>query len=234
MFTFLGIAFLIGMSHALEADHVAAVSAMASGQRKMSSIVRIGAAWGMGHTITLLIFAGISLSLGLAINEYLASWLELFVGVMLMGLGGHVLYRLVKDRIHFHIHKHADNQSHFHAHSHVQHAAQTHEVTPHDHDHTSFPLKSMLIGMMHGMAGSAALLLLTTSSAPSPIEGLAYVLVFGLGSILGMAVLSAVIALPIALSAKFFTWSHWGLQALTGCATLGLGLYMVVTLQTVI
>jgi len=234
MLTFLVIAFLIGMSHALEADHVAAVSAIATQQNRVSSIVRTGAVWGLGHTITLMSFAGLALILGLAINEQLAGWLEFFVGLMLIGLGGHILYRLIRDRVHFHMHKHGKGLTHFHAHSHIEEQSNPHEASAHDHKHTPFPFKSLFVGMMHGMAGSAALLILTASSAPTPTTAIAYVLVFGLGSLLGMAALSAVIAVPIALSARFLTWTNWGLQATTGTATFLLGLHTVYTLQAVL
>ena len=225
MLTFLGLAFLIGMSHALEADHMAAVTAMATRQTRVSSIVRTGAVWGIGHTLSLMIFAGIVLVLGLAINQQMAGWLELAVGLMLMGLGGHILYRLAQDRIHFHRHKHDVDLTHFHAHSHAldQDHSANHKATPHDHSHEPFPFKSLFVGMMHGMAGSAALLVLTASKAPSPRQGLIYVLVFGLGSILGMISLSTVIAVPLAFSARFLTWTNWGLQATIGLATLSLG-----------
>lgn len=224
MLTFLGLAFMIGMSHALEADHVAAVSAIAAKQTRLSSIIRTGAVWGLGHTLTLAAFAGVTLVLGLAINEQLSGWLELFVGVMLMALGLHILYRLARDRIHFHMHKHAGKPAHFHAHSHA-------EQNAHDHNHKPFPFRSLFVGMMHGMAGSAALLILTASKAPSPGQGLAYVAIFGLGSILGMACLSAIIAVPLALSARFLTWTNWSLQGSIGLATLLLGLNTVYVAQ---
>ena len=224
MLTFLGLAFMIGMSHALEADHVAAVSAIAAKQTRLSSIIRTGAVWGLGHTLTLAAFAGVTLVLGLAINEHLAGWLEFFVGLMLIGLGTHILYRLVRDRIHFHMHKHSGEPAHFHAHSHAEQDA-------HDHDHKPFPFQSLFVGMMHGMAGSAALLILTASNAPNPTEGLAYVAIFGLGSILGMACLSAIIAVPLALSARFLTWANWGLQGGIGLATLSLGINTVYAVQ---
>ncbi|PHS79415.1 MAG: urease accessory protein [Rhodospirillaceae bacterium] len=229
MFTFLGLAFVIGMSHALEADHVAAVSAIAAKQTRLSSIIRTGAVWGLGHTLTLAAFAGVTLVLGLAINEQLAGWLELFVGIMLAGLGTHILYRLARDRIHFHMHQHAGKAAHFHAHSHTEHPP--HEQATHDHKHKPFPFRSLLVGMMHGMAGSAALLILTASNAPSPGQGLAYVALFGVGSILGMACLSAIIAVPLALSARFLTWANWGLQGSIGLATLVLGLNTIYVVQ---
>lgn len=186
--------------------------------------------WGLGHTITLMGFAGAALILGLAIGADLASWLEFAVGIMLMALGGHILMRLVRDRVHFHMHKHGD-KAHFHAHSHAGEARQAHDPEIHDHDHKSFPFKALFVGMMHGMAGSAALLVLTASTAPTPTLGLAYVVLFGAGSILGMACLSAIIALPIAMSAKALTWGNHAIQATIGSATLGLGLHTVYATQ---
>lgn len=230
MLSFFALAFLIGMGHALEADHVAAVSAMAVHKKDRSSIVRTGAVWGLGHAITLTLFAGVALVLGLSFKAELVDWLEFLVGLMLMGLGGHILYRLVRDRIHVHIHRHDRGQAHFHAHSHVGEAVTAHDPASHDHGHHGhgpFPFKSLFVGMMHGMAGSAALLILTASSAPTPLMGLAYMALFGLGSVLGMAALSAIIAVPIALSANILTWANRTIHLGTGLATLALGLYTV-------
>lgn len=231
MLSFFTLALLIGMSHALEADHVAAVSAMASRDRRVSSIVRTGAVWGLGHALTLTIFAGAALVLGLSFGSELVGWLEFCVGLMLMGLGGHILYRLVRDRVHFHAHRHALGATHFHAHSHVGEAARTHDAMSHDtmnhdHDHPPFPFKSLFVGMMHGMAGSAALLILTASTAPTPGMGLIYLAMFGLGSILGMAALSAVIAVPLALSARLLTRANRALHLGIGLATFALGFHM--------
>ena len=227
MLSFFALAFLIGMSHALEADHVAAVSAMAVQKKHKSSIVRTGAVWGLGHAITLTLFAGVALVLGLSFKAELVGWLEFMVGLMLMGLGGHILYRLIRDRIHVHIHRHDRGQAHFHAHSHVGETAVEHDPQSHDHGHGPFPFKSLFVGMMHGMAGSAALLILTASSAPTPLMGLAYMALFGLGSVLGMAALSAIIAVPIALSANILTWVNRTIHLGTGLATFALGLYTV-------
>lgn len=230
MLSFFALAFLIGMSHALEADHVAAVGSMASRQTSMKSIVRTGAVWGVGHTLTLMAFAGAALVLGLAISDGLAGWLEFTVGAMLVGLGAHVLYRLWRDRVHFHLHKH-DGHTHFHAHSHAGEPAAHHDPAHHDHDHQPFPMRALLVGMMHGMAGSAALLVLSASTAPTVISGLFYVIVFGLGSILGMAALSAVIAVPLAYSARMLTWGNRLIQAGTGLATMALGTYTMYETQ---
>ncbi|MCW8914613.1 MAG: hypothetical protein OQK24_02025 [Magnetovibrio sp.] len=230
MLSFLTLAVLVGMSHALETDHVAAVSSMATRQSSMSQIVRTGAVWGLGHTITLMLFAGAALILGYTIHDDLAAWLEFCVGIMLMGLGGHIIYRLIRDRVHFHVHSHHGEKPHFHAHSHAG-EKQVHKQSSHEHEHKRFPMRVLLVGMMHGMAGSAALLILTASTAPSISSGLMYVTLFGVGSIFGMAALSAVIAVPIAFSAKFLTWANRGIQATTGTLTMALGLYTMYETQ---
>lgn len=135
MFSILALGFLIGMQHALEADHVAAVASIASGERSVRRIVRHGVAWGAGHTLTLLVIGGGVVVLGSAVPEHFAQALEFLVGVMLILLGGWVLYRLARERIHFHFHRHRDGNDvkHLHAHSHAG------EDGPHDpdrHDHT--------------------------------------------------------------------------------------------------
>ncbi len=97
---FLGL--FIGMHHAIEADHIAAVASIAARQSSVRRIVTHGVVWGLGHTITLMVFAGAAMYLNLAVGGQLSMWLEAGVGVMLMALGGHLLYRLYRDRIHFH------------------------------------------------------------------------------------------------------------------------------------
>lgn len=231
MLSFFILAVLFGMSHALEADHVAAVSSMAARQTSVKSIMRTGAVWGLGHTLTLMAVAGGAIVVGATLSDGVASWLEFGVGIMLVGLGGQVIYRLVRERVHFHIHRHPAGQAHFHAHSHLNEPAKAHNPARHNHDHRPFPVRALVIGMMHGMAGSAALLVLSASSAPTPVMGFAYVIVFGLGSIVGMASLSAVIAVPLAWSAKVLTWANRSIQATTGLATVLLGAYTMYETQ---
>src|SRR5256885_4568226 len=115
---------------------------------------------------------------------------------MLIGLGAHVLWRLWHDRVHFHRHGHGDGTVHFHAHS---HAGETvpHARAAHAHEH-GFRWRTLLVGLMHGMAGSAALLVLAVSQASSPAVGLGYVALFGIGSMIGMGALSAGVAGPLA------------------------------------
>ena len=226
MFGILGLGFLLGMQHALEADHIAAVSSIAARRSHVSDIVKHGLTWGFGHTLTLFVFAGVAILLGRAIPEAVAKPIEAAVGVMLIGLGAHVLWRLWRDRVHFHRHGHADGTVHFHAHSHAGDSL-PHTRTAHIHEH-GFRWRTLLVGLMHGMAGSAALLVLAVTQASSPVAGLGYVALFGIGSMIGMAALSAVIAVPLAVSARLLTVANRALQGAVGAVTIAIGLVTLV------
>ncbi len=230
MFGILGLGFLLGMQHALEADHIAAVSSIAARRSQVGDIVRHGLTWGLGHTLTLFIFAGAAIWLGRAIPEHVARPLETAVGIMLVGLGAHVLWRLWRDRVHFHRHGHDDGTVHIHAHSHAG-ETRPHARAPHAHGHAQnlgFRWRTLLVGLMHGMAGSAALLMLAVSQAASPALGLGYVALFGIGSMIGMAVLSMVIAVPLVASARWLTWANRGLQGVVGVVTIAIGIVTIV------
>ena len=226
MFGILGLGFLLGMQHALEADHIAAVSSIAARRSEVTDIIKHGLTWGLGHTLTLFAFAGAAILLGHAIPEALARPLETAVGVMLVGLGAHLWWRLWRDRVHFHRHRHEDGTVHLHAHS---HAGETlpHASLLHAHAH-GFRWRTLLVGLMHGMAGSAALLVLTVARAPSAAAGLGYIALFGIGSMIGMGALSTMIAVPIAVSARWLTWANQGLQSVVGLVTIAIGLNIIV------
>jgi hypothetical protein len=226
MFAILGLGFLLGMQHALEADHIAAVSSIAARRTEVGDIVKHGLTWGLGHTLTLFAFAGAAILLGHAIPERLAQPMETAVGIMLVGLGAHVLWRLWRDRVHFHSHGHGDGTVHIHAHSHFNESV-PHARAVHEHAH-GFRWRTLLVGLMHGMAGSAALLLLTVSKASSPAVGLGYVALFGIGSMIGMGALSSVIAVPLAVSARWLTWANSGLQGAVGIVTIAIGVRTIV------
>jgi len=215
---------LLGMRHALDADHLAAVATLVTRSRSLSHTLWQGVAWGTGHTITLLLFGGAVLVLGLVLPERAALGLELAVGVMLVVLGAEVLYRLRRQRVHFHAHRHADGAEHFHAHAH-EGESRRHEPERHEHGH-GLPLRALLVGMVHGMAGSAALILLTLETLRTPALGLAYIALFGIGSIAGMAALSAVIAVPMRLTSQRLGRAYNGLSALVGLGTVLLGCYV--------
>lgn len=215
--------FLMGMRHATEADHVAAMATLAGRGHGLRSTALQGAAWGMGHTITLFVFGGIALIIGGVIPERYAHGLESLVGVMLVALGLDLLRRLYRQRIHFHIHRHADGVRHFHAHSHRP--GQAHDAASHHHRHDkSLPKRALFIGLMHGMAGSAALVILAAESTHGALAGLLYILLFGLGSVLGMATLSVVIMLPMRrLQTTGLTRTYAMAQLGMGMLTIALG-----------
>lgn len=221
MFGILGFGFLLGMQHALEVDHIAAVSSIAARRANVGDIIKHGLTWGLGHTITLFVFAGAAILLGRAIPEHISGPLETAVGIMLVGLGAHVLWRLWRDRVHVHPHRHGDGAEHVHLHSHAPDTV-PHRFSRHEHRH-GFRWRSLMVGLMHGMAGSAALLVLTVTQAASPAYGLLYVLLFGIGSMLGMGALSTAIAVPLVVSARWLTWANRVLQGVVGVVTIGIG-----------
>jgi hypothetical protein len=226
MFGILGLGFLLGMQHALEADHIAAVSSIAARRTQIGDIVKHGLTWGLGHTLTLFAVAGGAILLGHTISEQFARPLETAVGIMLVGLGAHVLWRLWRDRVHFHKHGHGDGTVHIHAHSHAGENI-PHARAAHAHTH-GFRWRSLLVGLMHGMAGSAALLVLAVSQASSPAVALGYVVLFGIGSMVGMGALSTVIAVPLAVSARWLTLANSGLQGAVGVITIAIGVMTIV------
>jgi ABC-type nickel/cobalt efflux system permease component RcnA len=230
MFGILGLGFLLGMQHALEADHIAAVSSIAARRTHIGDIVKHGLTWGLGHTLTLFAFAGAAILLGHAIPAQFARPLETAVGIMLVGLGTHVLWRLWRDRVHFHSHGHGDGTVHIHVHSHAgdtaSHDCAHHSDARHTHEH-GFRWRTLLVGLMHGMAGSAALLVLAVSRASSPAAALGYIALFGIGSMVGMGALSTVIAVPLAVSARWLTWANSSLQGAVGIITTGIGVMTI-------
>jgi uncharacterized membrane protein HdeD (DUF308 family) len=146
-----------------------------------------------------------------------------------------VLWRLWRDRVHFHRHSHGDGTLHLHAHSHARQAPK--ETVPHvraRHEHVhGFRWRTLLVGLMHGMAGSAALLVLAVTQAASPAIGLSYVALFGIGSMIGMGVLSSMIAVPLAVSARWLTSANRGLQGAVGVVTIAIGVMTIVETTSV-
>jgi hypothetical protein len=187
---------VIGLRHAFEADHIAAVSIIVtSGSRKWRSAPLLGALWGIGHTATLLGAGAVVLFLAVNIPERVSNMLEFGVGAMLVFLGASALTgfsagRLLRGII---------NQKGKHAHVHFHH--DTGILHSHEHGHESdhhHGHKSVIVGMIHGLAGSGALMLAVLSTINSIPLGLAYIAIFGAGSIASMAAASALIGLPIA------------------------------------
>jgi ABC-type nickel/cobalt efflux system permease component RcnA len=156
----------------------------------------------------------------------LASGLELAVGVMMIFLGLDVIRRALSSRIHFHSHSHDQGQLHFHAHHHSKLELSKHNnEEAHKHQHAQdVPLRAFLLGLLHGLAGSAALVVLFADQVESFFIGLTYVVLFSLGSIVGMLVFSIAISLPLMLTAKRFNAFHHRLQLFIGFITSGIGI----------
>lgn len=225
MLSVLTLGLLIGMRHALEADHVAAVASLATRSRSVKETTKLGVAWGMGHTVTLFAIGSTVLLMDTLVPEAVAQVLEFAVGVMLVLLGLDVLRRLIRDGIHFHVHQHnGQRHVHAHGHGHRHRAPVIHDMDAHRHLHRGkLPWRALFVGLVHGMAGSAALVVLTLTTIQSTWQGLLYIALFGIGSIAGMAVLSVIIALPLRFTATRVAWFYNGLSGTIGVLTVLLG-----------
>ena len=166
----LGLGFVLGMRHATDVDHVAAVTAMAGRERSLRGALSLGTLWGIGHTVTVLVAGGAIITFGFAIPERLGLSLEMLVAVMLVVLG---MLNL--------------------------------SSPPHaPHEHKAPLARPLLVGVVHGLAGSAAVALLALTTIREPLWALGYLLVFGLGTILGMAMFTATLTLPLAAAKRRF------------------------------
>lgn len=227
----LGLGFVLGLKHATEADHLMAVTTIVSEQRSIWRSALVGTLWGVGHTASLLLAGALVVSLRLVIPERVAAGLELGVAVMIMLLGGRVLYLLLRNRREPHIHPHAHGDV-IHSHLHFHDSGDAHPVTvsgSHQH-HTLARVgwRPIIVGMIHGLAGSATLTLLVLTEimrGGSALKGILYLLVFGLGSLGGMLAMSAVVSLPFVLTARRFERGHKPIQWIAGCASILFGLY---------
>jgi hypothetical protein len=216
------IGFLFGLRHALDADHIAAVASLATRTRSAGETMRVGLAWGLGHALTLFLVCAAVLALDLGLPERVAHVAEFLVGAMLVALGFDVVRRTVRERLHVHAHRHDGNRPHVHIHSHAGEVR--HDDASHAHAHAAgLPKRAVMVGLMHGLAGSAALLLLSVGASGSITFGLLYVALFGIGSMVGMAVLSLTMALPLRAFARSAGWALNGLNMVIGIGTAALG-----------
>ena len=209
-----GFASLIGMRHALEPDHIAAVSTLVSRERSGYRAAWLGVCWGLGHTLTLLI-AGLGLVLLRSeMPAHLADFFELLVAAMLIGLGIRSVLQAAQlgskgpVRLHRHrwvVHQHSGLPAHVHI------------------GKWTLARRPLLVGAVHGLAGSGALAALVLATLPSVAAQLAYMALFGLGSTLGMAALSGLLGWPLA---RLGANQHLtrGISAVVGCASVVLGI----------
>lgn len=226
MMQLLALGFLIGVRHAFDADHLAAVTALIVRNPSRRASFNVGMAWGAGHWLMLLAASCGVLMFGQTQHTRLAPYFEMAVGVMLIVLGADVLRRALVHRLHLHRHRHADGTDHFHLHVHAAEIA--HRADPHAHAHAGVhPLRALLVGIVHGLAGSAALVVLSVGAAPSLASALFYVCAFGLGSMLGMAVVSLAMAWPLRVCADSYPRWLKGLTVAAGLASIVLGALLI-------
>lgn len=218
-FSVLAIGFVLGLQHATEADHLAAVSTIVSEKKSLFTASLVGGLWGVGHTLSLFAVGLLVILLKFQISESLEAWLEASVGAMLVILGINALGKLFKaSRIHVHSHEH-DGHEHIHIH--------THKSEMEEASHHRLSPRSLLIGMVHGLAGSAALMLLVVPTIKSQPVALLYIVVFGMGSIGGMMAMSFLIGLPFHFTAGRFDILNRGIRLIAGIFSLGLGFSIV-------
>lgn len=225
-FAVLGLGLAFGFKHATEVDHVVAVSTIVSEHRSVFKSALVGGLWGAGHTISLVIVGVLVLVFRVAIPTPVARWLEFGVALMIIMLGALALLRVLRKRAEVHLHRHShDGQSHVHIHFHENKTRHEGIDAPHSHAISQIGFKPLLVGAIHGLAGSAALTLLVMTQIHSVSLGLLYLGVFGLGSTLGMLLMSGLIGLPFALSARRISSLNYGMQTIAGTLSIAFGLW---------
>lgn len=193
----MGLGFTVGIQHAFEADHISAVSTQMIkskfNQKSRKQIIResvtksslLGAIWGAGHTTTLVLIGFLVYVLAITIHDYVFSGFEFMVGILLVFLGVTTILNKKIQFKHKHPHKHKDGTIHIDEHR--------HDDSDHFHAH-----KSYLIGLIHGLAGSGSLVVLTATTFDNVEMVLEFIVVFGLGSMIGMMLVGSLVGIPLA------------------------------------
>ncbi len=225
-FAVLGLGLLFGLKHATEVDHIVAVSTIVSQHKSIRRSALVGALWGAGHTAALLITGAIVLWMRIAIPESVSNWLEFGVALMIIGLGASALWTVLRNRRDVHVHQHThDGVSHVHVHFHDRTTQHDRATAIHSHAISRIGLKPMIVGTVHGLAGSGALTLLVMTQIRSSWIGFFYLAVFGLGSIAGMLLMTGLIGLPFILTSRNLTRFHRRVQVTAAVFSICFGLW---------
>lgn len=210
----LSAAFVLGVEHAFEPDHVVAVSTIVAQSKAITKSLLTGWLWGLGHTAILLVAGILVLLFRVQFPTSISNSFELIVGVMLVILGVWTLSKLRRGKFHFHVHTH-DDKTHAHLHSHA-------EGPTHDHAHIPFS-----VGIVHGLAGSGALVILAMSTMTGVIDGVFFILFFGAGLIFAMSLISSALSLPSVLGERLSSLIRPVFSAGAGLLSIALGIFVI-------
>jgi len=215
----IGLAFGLGMLHALDADHIMAVSSLIANQRSPNNTLRFSLRWAIGHGSVLLLVGIAVFALGWVLPPALSQYAEGAVALVLILIGAIVLINLYRKRIHIHFHDHDDMPAHAHWHTHDHAEITKHTHTSHRHEHGA-----VIVGMLHGLAGSAPLLaIIPITMLKTPLLGFVYLLVFSLGVLLAMILFGGLLGLLLNAVAKVADSLLFWIRALTGIGAILLG-----------
>lgn len=219
----LSLGFLLGLRHALDSDHLAAVSTVLAERPSLLASGAVGFWWGVGHTLTLLLVGSVVLAWGIRIPDEFELLAESGVAILLIVLGASLALKLYRERWHVHSHHH-EGEPHIHFHSHQR-------QENHRHQHWMVQsIRPLCIGMAHGLAGSAALMLMILATTKETSVGLLSILVFGVGSIIGMMVIGLTISVPVIYSRSISRRLFMAVQGVASVASVSLGMWMLVKL----
>lgn len=233
--------FFLGMRHATDADHVIAVGTIVARQRTLRGGLFIGIAWGLGHTLTILLVGGAIIVFSVVIPPAVGLTMEMTVALMLVALGLWNLAGIVQS-----VRAQVGGERHSHAHQHgdyVHHHRHGHSPNEHGHRDDQTPqawldrhlgglglyqiVRPLVVGVVHGLAGSAAVALLVLTTIGEPRWALAYLLLFGLGTIVGMMLVTLLLAAPVTYVSMRLQHAERHLRLASGLLSLGFGLLLV-------
>ena len=188
--------FFLGIRHATDPDHVVAITTIVSRERSVKRAALSGALWGFGHTVTIVLVGGAIILFNVVIPARLGLLMELSVGLMLVVLG-------------------------------VMNVTGTTQAPTNWLSRTRASVtRPLAVGIVHGLAGSAAVALLVLTTIQTPAWAVAYLLVFGLGTVLGMVLVTTLMAMPFAYTSRQFSTTNRRLQLATGVISIGFGVLL--------
>jgi ABC-type nickel/cobalt efflux system permease component RcnA len=211
--------FALGLAHAVDPDHIVAVSALLCKNANLRRSVLSATAWGAGHSATLLVVGVLVLALRVVIPPDVVRFFEFAAAVMLIVMGAWVLTPFIRGRRGYHGH------AHVHPHTHVDDEGKTYTHI-HSHEDSHGHLRSVFTGFLQGLAGSAAIMLVTLTTVDSVELGLVFILIFGVGLILGMVGVAYVISCVMTFTATRLERAHEKIQGVTGTISIAFGVFL--------